>query len=211
MTGPTHRQYSVLFACLTLMLFYSFNVIDIEYYVMIPTVLAISKAGALFPDVDHDWHNVHDKTVTNKIINIIIHATGGKHRSWQTHSIDICLWFTLISYIAPVVLRDNGIINQASYGVLSLTLLSFASGWISHLFADMMTSAGVRIFCFWKFKPRLVPKKLGNFRFNTGHEWEKFNYTAVKILNIPLGIIVLIYPFIIDGTIPNFIKAIINY
>ena len=35
------------------------------------------------------------KTTFSRIINILIHITGGKHRSWQTHSLDIWTWYSL--------------------------------------------------------------------------------------------------------------------
>ena len=101
MTGPTHRQYSICFACLAAMLFFTMGISHVNYYLALPILLSASRAGALFPDVDHNWQNVSDNTVINKIINTLIHLTGGKHRSWQTHSIDICAWFTIISYIIP--------------------------------------------------------------------------------------------------------------
>ena len=199
MTGPTHRVYSVCFAYLTAILLFNTGVTQINYYLMIPILLTISRCGAEFPDVDHYWGNVHNKTALNKVINIIIHITGGKHRSWQTHSIDICAAFTVISYFGPNRLYEKGLISEVNMEVMTLILLGFASGWISHMFSDMMTSEGVRLFC-WnsKLKIKLVPKKLGKLRFNTGNEWEKFNYTMVKYINIILGIVYIIYPILIN-------------
>lgn len=210
MTGPTHREYSVLFAGLTLIFFYTKGILNINYYLMIPIILTISKAGALFPDVDHAWQNVHSKTVTNKIINTLIHVTGGKHRSWQTHSIDICAAFTICSYIIPNMLYESGKLSEVNKELLSLELLAFASGWISHLFSDMLTSAGVRLVFWSKFVVKIVPKKIGKLRFNTGNEWERFNYKAIKIANIPLGCFVLIYPLIQNGTLQGLIQQFIK-
>jgi membrane-bound metal-dependent hydrolase YbcI (DUF457 family) len=206
MTGPTHRQYSISFACIAAMLFFKMGITHINYYLAIPIIIMTAKSGALFPDVDHDWHNVHDKTVVNKIINFIIHATGGKHRSWQTHSADICAWFTILSYIIPNKLYDKNIISEVNKEVAIILLLGFASGWISHLFSDMLTSAGIRLFFFWNKKIKLVPRKIGPDQpkkilfftvkplvFNTGNEWEAFNYKAVKIINIILDVSSALY------------------
>ena len=102
--------------------------------------------------------------------------------------------------LVPKLLLDNGWIDKINYQVLLILLLGFAAGWISHLFSDMLTSEGVRLICFLKFKVKLVPKKIGKLRFNTGNEWEAFNYKVVKILNIFLAIGCLVYPFIINGT-----------
>lgn len=208
MTGPTHRQYSICFGLITLVILYAYNITNVNYYLALPIILMASKSGALFPDVDHHWEAVHDKTVVNKIINVIIHITGGKHRSWQTHSIDLCLYFTTASYLVPTVLYNKGIISCTNMEVAVLLLLGFASGWISHLFSDMLTSAGVRLICFLpKSKISLVPKKIGKLRFNTGHEWEAFNFKIIRVINIVLGIYTLIYPFIINNTISKIIDA----
>ena len=200
MTGPTHRQYSIGFAYIALVIIYSFGLTEINYYLALPIMLVVSRAGAAFPDIDHNWQSVADKTTLNRIVNFIIHITGGRHRSWQTHSIDICVYYTVASVLVPKLLLDNGWIDKINYQVLLILLLGFAAGWISHLFSDMLTSEGVRLICFLKFKIKLVPKKIGKLRFNTGNEWEAFNYKVVKILNIFLAIGCLVYPFIINGT-----------
>lgn len=195
MTGPTHRMYSICFAYITAILLFKNSISEINYYLMIPILLATSRYGASFPDVDHHWSNVHDKTVTNKILNVLIRCTGGKHRSWQTHSIDICTVYTIISIKLPNVLYNKGLISLVNSEVMKLLLLGVASGWISHLISDSLTSEGVRIFC-WnkKLKLKFVPKKIGKLRFNTGNEWEKFNYTLMRYINIALGVVCLIYP-----------------
>lgn len=208
MTGPTHRQYSIGFAYIAMMIIYGIGISEINYYLALPIMLVMSKAGAAFPDVDHIWQNVSDKTTLNKIINTIIHITGGKHRSWQTHSIDICVLFTVASVIVPRKLLEYEVVSKINMQVLSIILLGFAAGWISHIFSDMLTSAGVRLICFLKFKIKLVPKKIGKLRFNTGNEWEAFNYKVVKILNIFLAISCLIYPLIMNGTLTNLINSI---
>ena len=200
MTGPTHRQYSIGFAYIALVIIYSFGLTEINYYLALPIMLVVSRAGAAFPDIDHNWQSVADKTTLNRIVNFIIHITGGRHRSWQTHSIDINVYYTVASVLVPKLLLDNGWIDKINYQVLLILLLGFAAGWISHLFSDMLTSEGVRLICFLKFKVKLVPKKIGKLRFNTGNEWEAFNYKVVKILNIFLAIGCLVYPFIINGT-----------
>lgn len=199
MTGPTHKAYSVCFAYLTAILFFNVGITEVNYYLAIPILLASAKVGAEFPDIDHHWSNVHNKTVVNKIINTLIHITGGKHRSWQTHSIDICTAFTILAYTIPKKLYTNGSISEVNSEVMMLLFLGFASGWISHLFSDMLTSEGVRLFC-WnkKLKLKFVPKKLGGLRFNTGNEWEKFNYTLMKYANIILGLICITYPILIN-------------
>lgn len=206
MTGPTHRQYSVCFALLTVMFFYKIGLTEINYYAALLIILMITKEGAIFPDLDHSWQNIGSKTLPKKIINTLIHITGGRHRSWQTHSWDICIIFTSISYFLPIYLYNINKLSIVNKEVISIILLGFASGWISHLFSDMLTSEGVRIICFVNYKIRLVPRKIFSFKFNTGHEWEAFNFKFVKIINVFLGTICLIYPLIINGNINNIIN-----
>ena len=93
--------------------------------------------------------------------------------------------------------------------VLSIILIGFCAGWISHLLADMMTSAGVRLF-FWNKKIiiKLVPKQLFGLRFNTGNEWEEFVFKIVRIINMFLGTLSIAYPFLTD---PEFIQKIVKY
>lgn len=195
MTAKTHKAFSVSFALVATMIMLRNGVSSVNYYMCLVVMLMASKAGALFPDVDHIWKNVKEKTAINWVINKIIHITGGTHRSWQTHSIDICTVFTLFAFIFPGYLMNKGYIDNTNKEVMSLLLLGFACGWISHLYSDMLTIGGVRLLCFVDKKLRLVPKQLFGLRFSTGDEWEEFNYKLMRILNIFIGIIALIYPF----------------
>ena len=169
-------------------------------------MLMAAKAGALFPDVDHNWSNVRDKTVINKIINTLIHITGGRHRSWQTHSLDICAVYSIASWFVPSILYSKGIISDMNREILLLLLTGFASGWISHMVADMLTSEGVSLVFWNKFNVKLVPKKIGPLRFNTGHEWEAFNYKLMKISGLVLGTICIVYPLFAEGMILKFLQ-----
>lgn len=210
MTGPTHKQYSITFAFIVAMLLYNKDLSSINYYLSLPIILQTAKYGARFPDFDHHWDNIRDKTVPTKIINTLIRITGGKHRSWQTHSIDIMAVFILISCFLPEFLYVYGKITEVNKEVLSILMISFSSGWLSHTVADMMTSAGVRLTCFSKFKVKLVPKKIGKLRFNTGNEWEEFVYRCVRIINIVIGVICVIYPLINSGYVYEIIDTIIK-
>lgn len=196
MTWKTHKRYSVTGALVASMIIYKLGLTSISYYIALMIILPVAKYGALFPDLDHAWRNVHDKTVPNWIINKIIHETGGKHRSWQTHSIDIAVIAGFIGYMMPKVLWQRGIIDIVNEEVISILIMGFMAGWLSHLFADMMTSEGVRLVWFSKRKVSFVPKKIGEFRFNTGNEWESFNYKVLRWMNMIVGVICLAYPLI---------------
>ena len=195
MTGATHKKFAVAAAFSASILMYKEGLTEINYYMTVPILLGASKYGALFPDVDHTWQNVKDKTVPNWIINKLIHITGGRHRSWQTHSLDIALICGICSWFIPKALLNDRVITQVNYEVAQLLLYGFMFGWISHLLADMLTSAGVRVFCFSKTKLALVPRKIGKLKFNTGNEWEHFVYKVMSVINIVYGIVVVVYPY----------------
>ena len=210
MTWPTHRQYSITFAFIANMVLYKTGLTQINYYLALAILLLVSKHGALFPDVDHSWKNVKEKTVPNWIINKLIHITGGKHRSWQTHSIDITIISSIILFFLPKILFNYGIISDVNREVMSIILVGFCAGWISHIISDMLTSAGVRLICFLKIKVAFVPNHIFGFKFNTGHEWEEFCYKMARVINIALGIVCIVYPLILNRTFLELYNKIIN-
>lgn len=200
MTYLTHKQYSIAFAYVTLMLLYSFKLCDINYYLCFPVIILISQWGAKFPDLDHDFKNIKDKNVLTWTINKLIHLTGGKHRSWQTHSIDIFVYYSVASYF-----MGSSIFEGTNLSVYMMINYGFASGWLSHLYSDMLNGVGIRMFCFSKKKVALVPRKLHirifrkdivNIKFNTGGEWEDFNYRIMRKADVVLGLVAVIYPSI---------------
>lgn len=197
MTYKTHRQFSVSFGLITMMILYTLGFTSINYYAGLIIVLQISKYGALFPDIDHEWQYVKDKTIPNWIINKFIHLTNGKHRSWQTHSLDIVAIATMISIYLPNYLYDNGKIGLVDREVWFIILLGFCSGWISHMVSDMLTSAGVRLVCWKDFKLALVPKKFIFIHFKTGEGWEEFCYKIIRMINLGIGMLSISYPFLI--------------
>lgn len=160
MTAQTHKQFCIWTAYFGVIYMYVHNLNEVNYYLMLYIMLKVAKDGALFPDVDHNWRNVKEKTAVNWIINKLIHITGGKHRSWQTHSWDICL----ISWVGLMVISNKlfslKVITNVDFVVLNMIIISFYTGWVSHLISDMLTSAGVRLFCWNKKKIKFVPKKM---------------------------------------------------
>lgn len=211
MTGPTHRQYSLTFALITSIVLYKNELTQVNYYMALPILIMAAKSGALFPDIDHSWQYVKEKTAINWVINKAIHLTRGRHRSWQTHSIDIVAVLSIISYFLPDILFKMGKLSTTNREILSILLMGFMSGWTSHIISDMMTSAGVRLLCFRDYKVAFVPKRIGRFRFNTGNEWESFNYMVMKGLNLVLGAIAIIYPAIHSGSLDRTIESIKSF
>lgn len=204
MTGPTHREYSVNFACIALMVMYQVGILtlsfnsrnSINYYLAIPIMTTIAKIGARFPDVDHEWEFVRDKTVTNKIINTLIHATGGTHRSWQTHSIDIVVALSALAFILPGKLIENGIVSNVNGVLIYIIAVAFMVGWISHIFSDMLNGMGVRLLFWRNRRVAFVPKKFLCIHFNTGEGWERFNYFVMHRVNIAIGLLAVVYPYL---------------
>lgn len=196
MTSATHRVFAIGWVLIGVLYMRVKGILEINYYLSMLIMLQFGKYGALFPDLDHGWRNVKEKTIPNLVVNKVIHMTGGRHRSWQTHSLDIGLLFTLIVNSLPSILNKYGLIDGVNKEVLWLILMGFSLGWLSHLFSDMLTSGGIRITCFSKIKIALVPRELLGFKFNTGHEWEKFVYKVTRVMNIVIGVVVVIFPYV---------------
>ena len=81
MTGKTHKQYAICGGLIAGMLMYGTGFTEVNYYLSLPILVMASQAGGKFPDLDHNWENVKDKNIVTKIVNTLIHLTGGKHRS----------------------------------------------------------------------------------------------------------------------------------
>lgn len=183
LTGPTHRVFSVAFALGGAYVLTNLGRIEVNPVVATPVYLMTARYGALMPDVDHNWNSVADKTFPNRILNVFIHLTGGRHRSWQTHSLDIYFLFLGILWFFPVEVLYS--IGWDTINVGLLLLYGFMLGWGSHLFSDMLTPRGVRIFCWCKFTLHLVPKWA---MFATNSRWEDLCYVFMKRFNVVLGL-----------------------
>ena len=150
----------------------------LNYLMMMAVCAEFCKEGTLFPDLDHAWQNLHEKTAVTKVINILIHMTGGKHRSRHTHSWDIAIACAGV-YFGIVIRFLSG---TFTYPLWLLAGAGFFSGWVTHLFADMLTSKGVYIFCWQKHTIALVPKKFLFIEFSTGSDWEDFVFKIATFL-----------------------------
>lgn len=198
MTGETHRAFSVTFAIGGAALLTHLGLSEVNPLVSAPVLLMASRYGAVLPDIDHHWGSVPDKTTPNRILNGFIRLTGGKHRSWHTHSWDIYLVFLLIVILFPYSALEP--LGVPTVSVLSLLLYGVLLGWGSHLFADMLTPAGVRLFCWSKFKLRLVPKWA---MFATSSKWEDICYKVVKVINNLAGFTYIGWCVHLLGIIPQ--------
>lgn len=193
MTGKTHVKVSTCFALIAVM---SMNFTRINYYVYMIVILMCSSAGAKFPDLDHSWCNIPDKNVVKWVVNKLIRYTGGRHRSRHTHSIDVMI----VTYICSNKLVEwyfgLGYLSQLDREILLMIIIGFWSGWLSHLYADALTYDGIYWSCLFKYKLKLVPKKLFGIKFKTGEQWESFVYRSHIYINGILGVWVVLYPIV---------------
>lgn len=210
MCGATHKQFAIFFVYIAAILLNVFSLIDINFYLQVILMLPMAKSGALFPDVDHVWKNVKEKTTVNWLINKFIHLTGGSHRSKHTHSWDICLVSLILLFLGVNGLYNTQILNILDASVCKLILTGFYSGWISHLFSDMLSGTGVYLSVFLNIHIAFVPKQLFGFRFNTGGAWENFCYNMIRYINFLTGIIVILYPFLMDPVFQQWFLEIIK-
>lgn len=183
MTGVTHRAFSVTFAIGGAAALTQFGMSDVNPLIAAPVLLMSARYGALMPDVDHHWSSVSEKTLPNRILNGFIHLTGGKHRSWQTHSWDIYLVLLAIMLFFPKEMFAS--LGIPTVSVMYMLIYGVMLGWGSHLFADMLTPAGIRLFCWSKFKLRLVPRWA---MFATGSDWESMCFSAMRVINALVGL-----------------------
>ena len=220
MTGPTHRKFAVFFVYLLSIVYYRMNIINIYYYLALPIMLLVGQYAAKWCDYDHHKKSLPDKNFISKMFSKLIHLTGGKHRSWQTHSLDIAVWATVLAWVVPNELYKRQIVSIINREVMLILALSFCLGWLSHLFCDMLNGVGIRLFCWNKFTIAFVPMGIHikiwkftiiNMRFNTGNAWEAFVYRTVGKINYVCGFISVTYPLIYNGYFDPVIKPVVKF
>lgn len=205
MTGRTHKRISLMFAYAGCLLIYIFKPFGIkfdhlyDFYIIMAVCAEFCKEGTLFPDLDHAWVNLKEKTVLTKFINVLIHLTGGTHRSRHTHSVDICLLSTAGYLVTVIVLLRE----QSTFLLWLVAGIGFFGGWITHLIADMLTLDGVYLLCGSKKRTALVPKKLFGLKFNTGGAWEDFVFRVATVMEWLFCLAAAVYP-VVMYVIENF-------
>lgn len=165
---------------------------DVNPYIQLLVMYPASSWGATAPDLDHHWGSVKEKTPFNMLVHKILHLTDPSHRSWQTHSILVTGGLCALLY--SLVMWGDRIWGTGSLGsfdwiIVRLITVGMLVGVASHLFLDMMSTAGI-----WSypggFKLRIVP---ATPFFATDSKWETFVYyaciitTVLVVLNIGLG------------------------
>lgn len=209
MLGKTHKRISLFFAyalCLLVVILRPEFMHDylpvteegwtvvgyLNYLVMMAVCAEFCKEGTLFPDLDHAWVNIKEKTVVTKLVNILIHLTGGKHRSRQTHSLDICLACMGVYFYISIKFLGG----MFAFPLWLMVGVGFFCGWLTHLFADMLTGDGVYILCWQKKRTSFVPKSFLGFKFNTGGAWEDFVFKIATFMEWLLCVAAGLYPIV---------------
>ena len=163
MTSPTHRNFAIVGACVGTIALQELNMNPVShkdyellaYGTMFLINYVFGVEGGKYPDIDHLWKNIKEKTALNKIINSILRLTGFGHRNPVTHSFDI--W--LVSYILLIASAKRLITYTVLSKAIVMIVTAFWIGYLTHLLADALSMDGTRIF-FWnsKWKLRFVPK-----------------------------------------------------
>lgn len=194
MTGETHRVYAICYTFIAAMILYVAGFMIYNYYLTLFMMVVIAPLGAKFPDYDVDPEYLPVKTVPARVLNTVIRLTGGRHRSWHTHSIGAFLIVCGAVWWLCFKVEPTEWFSHDDQLLLLAMSVSFLCGWMSHLFADMLQYKGVKFL--FKKVIRIVPRRIGKLKFNTSGEWEQFNYTVINAANKWIGFIALVFPLI---------------
>lgn len=194
MQGKTHRMGGIAFTLMGFeyMRLNGYLLDDINYVLQLGVMYPISYWASTFPDLDHHWESVPNKTPINRIIHFLLHLTRPKHRSWQTHSILVTggLMFLLYVLAFHSQLGEKGF-SSHDIAIIQLLVMGFIMGLLSHLFLDFINPSGIHLIPNMKIK--LVPKS--KF-FATGGTWEtKIIYPLLVLVSYAM-ILRLIWVFV---------------
>lgn len=208
MKSETHATFATGFAIAGAPILHMLGYSDINYWLTIPILAVTGKEFARLVDADHgNWASVPDHTPFYWFFNKGLVMLGSKHRSVQTHSIDICLIFLGMSIAVSMGFERFNWIPHIDAQVISLIGIGGGLGWLSHLVADMLTPNGV-----WLIAARgkrrsnriaLTPrssKYVPFFRkisFSTGGTWEDIVRRLMFATDIIIIIFVIIYGIVI--------------
>lgn len=181
MTYKTHLSTGLLFSSIVFLLIYK-----IELSPVLILALVISTIiGSSAPDLDTPTGELWDKIPAGSIISRIVHPVFiGGHRHLSHSIIGFGILTALFSLLIKMI--PLGDLNH------ELLIFSFAVGYISHLFADMFTEAGVPILFPLPYHFGIPPNPFGKMRIKTGRWFE--NLIVYPLVN--LVIILVVYGYI---------------
>lgn len=205
MTGKTHRAGGVVAAMVGFTLLRDKGLLfnNINPLVQFAIIYPFAYWGSTASDLDHNPDSIPSKDIVSKAINKVLHLTekidngknpitgilNAKHRSWQTHSIEI---FALLILLLHNILHSKVTsIGDADMLIVSLILMGIVIGMMAHLILDVITPSGIVIATTSLLnkafnlnlptKIHLVPN--AKF-FATGGAWETLIYHILNISSV---------------------------
>ncbi|MFC4075733.1 metal-dependent hydrolase [Salinithrix halophila] len=176
MTGNTHFSLGVAAGAAAV----AFNGTADDVGACVAAVM-VSSLGSLLPDIDEDgsmlnnllFRSIKYRSAALSVLGAITALLG------IVNGLD--LWIILAGIYAMVVafiphrsfthsLLSLGIVSGITYLAAPDYVLPMAAGYLSHLLADAITSAGIPIF--WPWKKRIGTKNLG-FSVRSGDTFDK--------------------------------------
>ena len=205
MTGKTHRAGGVVAAMVGFTLLQDKGLLfdNINPLVQFAVIYPFAYWGSTASDLDHAPESIPSHDVVSKAINKVLHLTNkidngkniftgilnAKHRSWQTHSIEI--FAILLLLLRNILKGDVSGIGEADTVFVSLMLMGVIIGLLAHLILDVITPSGIVIATtsllnkLFKLK---LPEKIHlvpNIKFfATGGTWETLIYNILNILSV---------------------------
>lgn len=174
MLGRTHDLFA--FTTIVLAVIY----LPIPHLTLATALVSLLAAmiGGLLPDIDQAssdfWNSIPIGEVVGKLVSPLV----GKHRT-ITHSIVGVVIIAYLSQFAMDLVRPYLLVD------LEIVRNAFMLGYLSHLFADSLTEAGIPIFFPFKYKFGIPPIKA--MRIKTGKWFEKLIiFPGLVVLNFYL-------------------------
>lgn len=190
MTGDTHKAGGVLCSLVGFMLLKKYNMLlpGVNEFLQLAVIYPYATWGSTASDLDHHWDSCPDKSLPNRVINTLLHATtplykqmealpssvnksnpiyslaklfSASHRSWQTHS-DLTLLLVLVVLKNALTGIDG--LGTVSNSILALVTTGIGIGLIAHFILDMLNPDGIW-FTFGKvcnhfLKRKVLPEKI---------------------------------------------------
>lgn len=187
MMYATHKAGGALFALVGFELLRSNQLLipDLEPWVQLIMLYPAASFGSTYPDLDHHWGSVKEKTPFNFLVHKVIHLSKPKHRSWQTHCIllTIAELAVLFSLIYALTVIPQAVLSTTAIAIIRLLVMGFGLGVFSHLFLDAFTTQGVHLIP--GVMVRLVPKSK-TFSTDTPYEtvWRVLLYILTALMLI---------------------------
>lgn len=139
MTGKTHRIGGMVCAMTGYCLLESKGLLinDVDPLLQLTVIYPFALYGSVVSDLDHHWESAPCKDIVSFGINKLLHITGAKHRSWQTHS---DLFLCLILALGNLLLHFA---SGAESIIINLVFSGLLLGVISHMILDSLTPQGI--------------------------------------------------------------------